>query len=743
MRAATCALTVMTALSVLPSVARGQEVKADADGAVQASGDDLGSIVVTARRKSERLVDVPISIVTQTAQDLSRANISNVSELAQVTPGLTFSHGGGIVFPTIRGIGTTLTQPGGETPVAIYVDGVYQPSQFAVLLDLPDTERVEVLKGPQGTLFGRNANAGAIVLHTKGPSFDTSADASVSDGVYAGRGAKSANEFSANGFITGGLAGDKLAGSLSATYRSSDGYLTNDRTGKSYGDGSNWAVRAKLLFEPQDGLRFLLTGYYSKSRDRAAEAFQPLNGVSTGAAYADAIVPTKPWHFASDAKPDYRVRTRGISLLAEAEIGDWGTLSSRSSFQKNDAFLLVSIDGTYSPSCIATFNCLTFAQNVNNKGFQQEVLFTSKDLGDLSFVVGSFYFYDKVFARAIINPPVRADGSASLSNPAIGNDGFITSEAISGFGELTWNATPRLHLIAGSRYGWESKAGFGRASFSLARAAFPAPDGKSSFTAFLPRLSARYDLSAHANIYATFSKGFKSGVLDSGAFTDSVANPEKLNSYEAGFKLGTRNVSFNLAGFYYRIEDLQVQFFNGQAAFLANAKGASIYGLDFDLDLRFSDSWSIKGGGSWVPHAKYKEFRNATAYALPASATGLTPIAGFDASGLRLLKTPKLSGNASILYSQTIGLGDIDASLNMTYASQHSWELLGRVKTNAYAVLGGQAGIHPAGSHFRFAVFVKNLTNKAYFQSTLLSVFGDGVGYSPPRQIGARIDYKL
>ncbi|HUG61072.1 MAG TPA: TonB-dependent receptor plug domain-containing protein, partial [Methylomirabilota bacterium] len=189
-------------------------------------GTTVGDVIVTALRREERLRDVPISITAVTSGGLERAGIANLRDLGNITPGLVFTGQAGLGSPTIRGIQSTLGQAGAETPTSIYLDGVYQPNIAANVLDIADIEQVEVLKGPQGTLFGRNATAGAINIRTVDPSFDFRGEATISDGIYFGGGARTSHDVTAKGYVAGPLAGDWLAGSLSGYYEYVQGYLT-------------------------------------------------------------------------------------------------------------------------------------------------------------------------------------------------------------------------------------------------------------------------------------------------------------------------------------------------------------------------------------------------------------------------------------------------------------------------------------------------------------------------------------
>src|SRR5262245_25298649 len=199
-----------------------------------AAGPDSGEILVTAQKREERLLEVPISISVMQGDDMIKNGINSTVNLSQAAPGIVTVNNGFSFLPVIRGIQSTGTSPGDETNVAIYLDDVSIGTPIAGFFDLADIERVEVLKGPQGTLYGRNATGGAIKIVTRKPSFDTSGQVSADYGFHY-------NELKVTGFATGKLT-DTLAGSLSATYRTSDGFIkgTGPNVGRDFGGADNY-----------------------------------------------------------------------------------------------------------------------------------------------------------------------------------------------------------------------------------------------------------------------------------------------------------------------------------------------------------------------------------------------------------------------------------------------------------------------------------------------------------------------
>lgn len=734
-----CCSTVAVAQSgapVTPPGAASQATQApagipsDAAPAAPSAGSetrDEGDIIVTAQKRSERLQDVPISIVTQTGAQLARAGITNTRDLAAVTPGLTFSTTGAWSQPSLRGVSSTGTNPGAESPVAIYLDGIYQPSQNGQIFDLPDVSRVEILKGPQGTLFGRNATAGAIQIFTLDPSFETTGQISANVGAFTGGHARTALEYGFKGFASTPIINDVLAASISANYSDNDGYLRDvSRGGKRGGKVVSRLVRGKLLFKPADGVKFVATAYYGRRYDAATEAGSIPNGNSVGYGVPGAIVPTKPWTFAyDDPKPLYKTSSYGLSLRGDINIGGAGTLTTLTGYSHLKAKEQVDVDGSFvstdpAARLAACPGCTAYRVNTPDHSFSQELDFASSRFGIFRVTAGLNYFSDSALQEGDAN-----DGGFFFSDA-------VRTKAYAGFAEITASLTDRLTVIGGLRYNHETKTGFG-AFFSRDRRKYQ----HVPYNSTTPRASVRYELSPQTNLFFTYSKGFKSGVLPNTCYTSDcpVAAPEKLTSFEGGIKSGSRDLSFSLSAFHYIYRDLQVLIFNGITSNTENAASARISGLDADATLRVMDGLHVRAAASWLPTAKFKSYPNAAVFFEP------TPT--IDASGTRLLRAPKLTGTASVDYTGEFHGGTLEASANLACSSSYRWDVTGQTVTKRYATLGARIGYQPAGSQFKFILYGRNLTNAAYIQGTLLDGSADLAFYAPPRNVGAQIDWSF
>lgn len=716
----------------------------------QPSSVDAGleEIVVTAQRRAERAQDVTVSLSVASAEDLQNAGITNLRDLSTMVSGLNYTATGPFSQPNIRGVFTTFTQPGSDSPVGVYLDGLYQPNQSGTAFELPDVQSIEVLKGPQGTLFGRNATGGAIVVHTLDPSFTPTGKISVRDGVYSGGGGvDTANEVAVNGFVSGPLVGDVLAGSIAGYYRDNAGYLTNMLTGKGVGEQETYLVRGKLLYQPGDALRITLSGMYSDNEDHAANSMRVIDNVSVGALYGDAVVPRpgNPWEVASelhDSVGTVKSKTKAGSLVVEYDIGDWGTLTSTTGYTEVDTTFWQEVDGTYSPTCAASFICLTpyVVFYGPSKTFQQELVFASQQRGKASFIAGLLYYSDDHQYASSVAPALDVNGNFALGDRGIfWVDATAKTKAYAGFGEVSYEFTDRLTAIAGIRYSWEEKSARGSLFSAPAADLGNSPD----WDAWTPRLSLRYALNEDTNVYATYSEGFKSGVIESVSGTGDIADPEELRAYEIGIKTATSRLSGSLAAFYYDYTDMQVQYFDELVTRISNAAKAEIYGLDIEGQFLITDSLNLRFSASWLPTAEFEEYENAPADGFPMTPTGLTPTVIADAAGVRLRGTPKFTGNVSLTYTASTGWGMLEATGLYHYSSEFTWEYLERVKTDAYGTLSAQVSLQPHGSGFKYSLWGKNLTNADYLIGTTVSNQGDTGQYAAPRQVGLGVEYSF
>ena len=554
----------------------GEQRAAQADDA----GTRTGDIIVTAQRRDEKLRDVPISVTALNADMLSKAGVTNTIELAKVSPGVTLPFYGAFLQPSIRGISSSLAGLGDSPNVSIYVDGVYQASQSGALADLPDVESVQVLKGPQGSLYGQNAAGGAIIINTVEPSFTLKGMLSASYGNF--------QDVNIKGFVSGPLS-DKLAVSLSGAYRNREGINTDLLRG-GHDDGvRSHLIRGKLLWQPSERASFTLTGFYSKRDDSGIYSGAPLNGNSLGVAIAqlpcafgglaclNLPIARKPYEIALNPAADTQIKTYGVSLLGKFEIGDIGALSTVSSYRRTDVLDLVDLD--HSP-----VNAVGVYLAIGERDYIQELNFTSKDMGGLTISAGMFYMdkaetYDQNFALIYPSNPANSlfnTAYPSLPRPVFtqGQYSLAKKHSWAGYAELNYQFTDQLSLTVAGRYSHETvRVATITGQFNW-QPGFPQltpladPRGSFTFNKFTPRAVLRFKPNDNNTIYASYSQGFKSGFVNGGNVNnctplplcvDPPVNPENVDAFEIGYKGKIADIlDLNLAAFHYIYKDIQV-----------------------------------------------------------------------------------------------------------------------------------------------------------------------------------------
>ena len=700
-------------------------------------------IVVTAQRRNQSFKDVPATLVEKSAADLRDMGILTTADLPRVVSGLVFTYTGSWAQPNLRGISTSVTGPGSDNPIAIYLDGVYQGNQVGSTFDLPDVDRIEVLKGPQGTLFGRNATGGAIQVFTRQPSSEPTGSITATAGLFDGGGAsRAAADRSIQGFLSGPVSKD-VAVSVAGIYAHSGGYFDDIATGKSYGTIRRQLLRAKLLYEPSGVLSFTLTGYYAHRSDQTAQAVAPFHALSVATLYPGAILPDKPWQLAFDYPPSLLVSTWGTSLLAKLDTGI-GTLTSLTAYVDMRNHERADVDGAYAPACLAARACIDYDVRVPERDVSHEVIFSSSQLGRFKFVAGGNLFMASGTEPTIVNdfsggvalvPGLTSDG------PAFQSDIKVKTRAYAIFADVDDRLTSKLSLTVGARISIERKTGYG--GYTCCDASLLPRFVKTKWTNVTPRVAVAYDISHQTSAYATLSRGFKSGVIPYSNFSAPAIDPETITAYEIGLKTKGAARSFNAAAFLYDYHNLQAQITQVFTPILNNAASARIWGLDLDGSLRLSPTLRLSGALSFLPEAKFLRYPDAIAFGAPVGPDGLTMYRSDD-SGKRMFKTPKITASAAISYrASPRGTDQLSANLSGYYSSSFYYEPSYVLHTGAFTTLDARVAYRPSRSRLEYALFGRNLTNKAHINQVIPSQIANGVNYAAPRELGMSANYSF
>lgn len=707
-------------------------VAQDAQGVSDAANSTPGDIVVTAQRRSERQSQVPLSITALSAQSLSATGISEARTLSQVTPGLNFQSVGSSAQPLIRGIGSSGSSIGDSSNVAMYIDGVYQPFQAGNFLRFTDIERIEVLKGPQGTLLGRNAAGGAISVTTLSPKLgETSGKFSASYARF--------NDVQLNGFVAAPL-GDKAALSLSGNYTNTDGYRRDIYLNKQLGYLHAWSGRAKLLLQPTETTTVLLTGHYGWSNDLTTFGNQALAGdASIRATVPGILLATAPNTSSLNVVPINRVTTGGASLKIDQDLG-FATLTSLTAFSKARQYVVT--DSDLSPAA----NSQSYI-NFGDDMISQDLTLTSNPGGPLKWLLGATYyeedgfFYNRSYGGLTTDSP-----NPPLTSGINVDDIHVKAYAV--FAEAEYKLTDQLAVIAGGRYS-EDTPRFGGARLIVATGQLGTRvANKATFGKFTPRLSLRYAINPNLNAYATFSQGFKSGVFAGNQLQFDPVKPEVVTAYEVGLKgRASRSFSFDLAGYYYDYKDLQFASFGATATsvLLRNAAKAEIYGFEANGNWNPLEGLNFRGGVAYT-HAEYTSFPGAQGFRPTLDANGV-PVGGntgfsLDATGKPLIRTPRWQANGTASYETRVDNGaKVGGNITVSYTDKMNHEVSGNFVQPAYTVVNANLSWTSPDEHLRATLFGTNIFDKKYIAGILVSGIATAVTYAKPASYGLRVEY--
>ena len=575
------------------------------DQAVSSVPTTDGDIVVTATKREQNLRDVPASISALGSGTLQQKAIVDLVDLNATVPGLQVSPNNTDVSITLRGVGHTLFSPSAENSVALHLDGVYLSRPSAGLAAFFDVDRVEVLRGPQGSLYGRNATGGAINIISNGPTDYVSGFLSGTYGNY--------NRTDVEGAIGGPIAGDDLTGRIGGFYhRRGDGFGTNLVDGRKVDDLNEYGGKAALKGRLTDALTVTLRGDYYHDSDGYGEyhAFGPVRQPFPGALPLAELLggfnspDIRDTNF--DTPNRRRVDLWGVSGEVNWKISDQFALKSLTAYRKTHTYYQTDVDGTQLP-VFSPFYIDARARQVS-----EELQLTWKT-DNIYALLGGYYFHERVASVNHIGSYLGA-GLPSIGLPRLlpapfGNfdqEGAVSTDAKAIFGNVDWDVTRRLTLTVGMRYSVESKGNNGyEIAFFPNFVQYPTTgydvvnDSRTSRGA-TPKFVAKYKLTDTVNIYASVSRGFKSGEWITG--TSQYARPERVWAYEAGVKGSflDRHLNASVSGFYYDYTDLQVQRIQTPITIFENAPGGKLKGFEGEASLRLPAGFSVDGNFTYL-----------------------------------------------------------------------------------------------------------------------------------------------
>ncbi|QUT07267.1 TonB-dependent receptor [Sphingobium phenoxybenzoativorans] len=694
-------------MGFMPSLALAQGDTQAAEGAAQtddsANPAGLEEIIVTAERKSASVQSTPISISAIGGDALAANHVVNIEGMTESLANVQFARNTGDAKIFIRGVGYDSVAPGGETRVAVYSDGAYLPRSQSVLLGMFDVNRVEVLRGPQGTLYGRNATAGAINILTNDPTRELSGYATLGVGNYG--------LIRTEGAVSGTIAGD-LRGRLAFQTLDQSGYGKNIDTGEDVDDGHIRSIRGTLM-QDVGNVTVRIEGDYSWEKDhRYGRRFVGRgNPAVTPLPFAFGYVAPSDPRDAAGLGPQNRIETYGTTAQLTWKLSDDIQLVSVSALRHLTASLDTNIDQTTSG-----FSRQFLRERSTSAS---EELRLQATLGIVDFILGGYYFHEKNYAQNTI--PLAGVALGIPGNQALfqGSDarGTVRTNAFAGFARATIHATDRLGLDVGIRYSDEKKSINETNQFDFRRLYDPSnpliprssANRSSRWTSVDPTATLHYQFPNNIFAYATFSQGFKSGGFNIGSVQPPFA-PEKLRNYEVGLKadLFDRKLRANIAAFHYDYTNLQVNIARGTLLLTENASSATIDGGELELtalpvrDLTLSANFSYLDG-------RYKDF-----ISVDPSRAALGPL---NLDGNQLTYAPKYKASGRAEYIVHAAVGDFVPWMEVNYTSrvQFSQFNLPNVSQAAYTLVNLGVRFERPDSGFSIAGYVRNLTNKDYY----------------------------
>ncbi len=727
---------VLGALAVPAHAQQGGDTEQQAQ---EASG---GTIIVTARRREERLVDVPVAVSSFGAEELQQRGSVDITDIAQITPNTTLEESRGTnstLSAFIRGIGQQDPVSGFEQGVGIYLDDVYLNRPQAAVLDIYDVERIEVLRGPQGTLYGRNTIGGAVKYVTRELPDETSLRLRGTVGTYG----RAEGVLTASTPITDLV---RVGGSVARLSR--DGFGENLTTGEENYNKDIWAARGTIEVGG-NGEPYLLrvSGDWTHDMSNARGGHRLIPGAASGAAVLDNVFDTR----GGLVDPEQDVEAWGVAINARVDLSDALTLRSITSYREDDSASPIDFDALPAVD-------LDVPAFYRNSQVSQEVQLIWDDGGRFTGLLGGYYLNATADTLFDVRLFTTFAGFTAFTQADVDTETFAI------FGDFTYELTDQLSLSVGGRYTWDERTadilrqnylGGGSPVFGGAGIPFGAPStdfqGSADFNKFTPRVSLSFQPTPDHNLYASFSQGFKGGGFDPrgvgvnapaavpGAPTDAeVASflsfqPEEVDSYEIGYKgnlLGDA-VYVALAGFYADYTNVQIPGsvacnVGGIATFcgvVSNAGAADIMGIEFETNARLArdlfgagDELRLQGSLGWID-ADYTQF--------------VTNIGGVptDVSDFREVQnTPEWSGSATLGYTTPVGEGDLYLGSTVSFRSSTTqFEIPNPyLDQPGYALLDASI-VYTDDRGFSIGLHGRNLTDKEYRTSGYTFVVADPV----------------
>jgi len=698
----------------------------------------IEQVIVTAQKRAENLQDVPISINAISADTVAASGVDSTLGIATLTSGVVITDVVASPAIFIRGIGTPNTFAGEESSNSLYVDGVYYASIAGSVFSLNNIERIEVLKGPQGTLFGRNATGGLIHIITRDPTHDPSLHATVGYGNY--------ESVRSSVYGSAGLS-DTVAADISVNYGDQGkGYGRNLLLGNDLYKAEEIALRSKVLWEPGDLTRVVLSADYS---DSTSTLSTPRSIIPGAIAFNGARYTGNPYNVLND-RPNQGITTRikGASVRVEQEIAALN-FTSLSAYRESTYAGGFDQDATATPLVLILYDQPA-------RQLSQEFQLQSPASSSIDWIVGAFYLNAKEGVEPL--------GVTGLSQAAVGgfNDLYSHLEATSlaGYAQATVPVGARSNVTVGLRYTDDKKQLKGQnVTGAAVNPIRNVTDTEASWGKLTWRLALDHTITDDLLVYGSWNRGFKSGGYAVANLTNPPINPETLDAYEVGLKseLFDGRLRANFAGFYYGYSDIQLSQVIIGTSVIVNAAEATSYGIEGDLLFVPVTDLHLRANVSLID-AKYDKFPNAPAALpnpvtvvppgytclppLPVTAGGNKTCTIANAEGNTMIRSPRTTVSVGANYTIAVPNGKVNADLSYYYNSGYFYEADNRLRQPSYGLVNAQLSWLSPDERYAVRLWGRNLSDEVYY-TNISSSIGDNGTWAAPRTYGVTFEVKL
>lgn len=696
---------------------------------------DLQEVIVTAQMRPENINTVPIVVSAQTNNDLIQTGINDTQELEWAIPGLVFGNTNGFAEPYIRGVGSDLITPGQDSPIGFYLDGVYLPFISSLLQQFSDISRIEVLKGPQGTLYGRNTTGGAVNIITRDPEQTFSADASVSGG----------NDGYAKGttYVTGGLT-DHLSADFAAVYTVHNGFFTVLNTGDHLDNLNQFGLQSKIKYQINDGWDVLFGGDYAQKNDSSDTVYTALVGgdeplpPGVGPAF-------RPYDTYTDLEPPPHRKANdfGFNLTVLGHMS-WADLTSITGFR--DDYLVSSSDGDGTSLPLVAYQAFQGEQQ-----FTQEVRLTSFGSSPLQWI-GGLYFLE---ANAFEGPVYVWSGVPIVDPPnaaVLAGRTHITSYAA--YGQAGYELPHGFKLIAGLRTTYEQRQLTEQTNFTTdylnpavrAEMGLPPLDASKGWTSADPKATFQWEHVGQL-LYASYSTAFSAGsynLISPGS--PGPLDPETIKAYEVG---GKHDLPFlnhghlDWAVFYYHYTNMQVAVQDPATGGIdesQNAASSINKGVDLDLAEQIIRNLTARIGMEYL-EARYESYPNAAVYNIVNGELGT--LIGYtksvDATGNREERSPLLTSTLQLQWLLPVRTGDISTTATYYHNSGFYFDAGDEFQQKAYNLVNLRIEYAPQGNRWSVAAWINNAFNVPVIGGIAGSPYLISAFYNDPRLFGLTV----